>query len=54
MPCHSNTVSVMTAPPMTVAMSSALTVVIGISAVRSACLVSTWRGDRPLARASRT
>ena len=54
MPCHWNTVSVMIAPPSSAAMSSAVTVVSGISAVRNACRTSTCRGLRPFERASRT
>ncbi len=54
MPCHWNTVSVMIAPPSSAAMSRAVTVVSGISALRSACRISTRRERSPLARASRT
>jgi hypothetical protein len=54
MPFHWNTVSVTTAPPMIDAMSSAVTVVNGMSAVRSACLTITVRRERPFDRANRT
>ena len=54
MPFHPKTVSVRTAPPMRPAKSKATIVVIGMRALRKACLVMTTRSDRPLDRAVRT
>ncbi len=54
MPRHWNTFSVTITPPSSAATSSAVTVVSGMSAVRSACRTSTVRGRSPFERASRT
>ena len=48
MPCQPNTISVMMAPPSTAAKSRAMTVVTGISALRSTWRKSTRRGLRAL------
>ena len=53
MPNQPNTVSVMTAPPSSVMMSTATIVASGISALRNACRMTTVRSVRPLARAVR-
>src|SRR5436309_3446947 len=48
-PCHWNTVSVTTAPPRIEPMSSAVTVVSGMSALRSACRRVTVQRGTPFA-----
>ena len=54
MPSQPNTVSVITAPSITVAKLSVITVTTGISAVRKAWRSTTCVGRRPLAFAVRT
>ena len=53
MPDQANTVSVMTAPPIRPPRSRAMIVVIGMSALRKACRITTVRSVSPLARAVR-
>ncbi len=52
-PRQPKTDSVTTAPPSSEAKSKATIVVMGMSALRSACLVKTTRSESPLERAVR-
>ena len=53
MPGMPNTVSVRIAPPIRIPMSRPSTVITGVIAARSPCLMITVRSRRPFARAVR-